>query len=351
MKPFIIPIFIPNLGCPFRCIFCDQSKNTAKETGCLTSEEIAGEITKWLDYRSEKERPTEVAFYGGTFTSLPVKEQERMLKAASPFIKSGAVLSIRASTRPDCIREENLLLLREYGVETIELGVQSMDNDVLLKSGRGYSSEAVIEAVAILKKYKFNIGIQLMPGLPGDTFEKSMTTAEEVVKLAPQFVRIYPTVVIKDTRLHDLYMSGQYTPLSLEEGIIRSAGMVRLFRKNNIEVIRVGLQSAPTLEEEGNIVAGPYHPAFGEMVESYLNRLLLELIIEKKGGEDITVTVPSRELSAYVGNRGGNRDTIRERLNISLTIIGDGTLAEGEIIYKNENSQHTFNRQELLNAS
>lgn len=354
MKPFIIPIFIPNIGCPFRCIFCDQTKTTGKEQTYLTSEYIAEEVTKWLGYRSDENRPTEVAFYGGTFTSLPLEEQGRMLKAVAPFIEAGSVSAIRLSTRPDCLSDENLILLSQYGVKTVELGVQSMDDEVLRKSGRGYPKEAVVEAVALLKKYRFKVGIQLMPGLPGDTFEKNMATVEEVVKLAPQFVRIYPTLIMKDTLLHNLYMSGQYIPLSLDDGVSWSAEMVRLFRKNNIEVIRVGLQSAPPLEEDGNIVAGPYHPAFGELVESYLNYMAIASIVAARGGveAEVRLRVPQRELSSYIGNKGGNRDRLNERLNLNFSIRGDDTLEEDSIVYEIGDGQEIFYKKiEVLNAA
>ncbi|MFH1994385.1 MAG: radical SAM protein, partial [Nitrospinota bacterium] len=276
-----------------------------------------------------------------------------MLKAAYHFIESGAVSSIRVSTRPDCLSEENLLLLQKYGVKTIELGVQSMDDEVLRKSGREYSKETVIEAVRLLKKYRFTVGIQLMPGLPGDTFEKSMTTAEEVIGLAPQFVRIYPTVVIKDTKLHDLYISGQYIPLSLDEGVRWSAESVRRFRKMGIEVIRVGLQSAPTLEEGGNIAAGPYHPSFGEMVESYLNYTALEAIVADRGDieREVRVRVPQRELSAYIGNKGENRSRLAKRFNLGFTISGDETLEADSIVYEaGDGKEIIYNREYLLNA-
>lgn len=270
MKPFIIPIFIPNHGCPNKCIYCDQNISIGQQS-LPTSEEVSNIIDAHLksaSFHSKLYSHTQVAFYGGTFTGLPFDSQENYLKTIAPYLKNKKVQSIRLSTRPDYINQRNLDLLKSFSVKTIELGVQSMDNEVLRLSQRGYTAQRVEESSTLIKENGFELGIQLMPGLPGDSEDKIMTTSKQVCKIKPDFLRIYPTVVIKNTLLEKLYLKGEYTPLSLNRAVSICKKMLLLFQSYSIPVIRMGLQPTETLLKPGIIVAGPFHPAFRELVSS-----------------------------------------------------------------------------------
>lgn len=261
-KQLIVPIFIPQYGCPHQCVFCNQQRITGSAK-LPEANEVANTIDAYLRTWKGSGRK-EVAFYGGSFTGLDMNTQERFLKAAFRFVEEGLICSIRVSTRPDYITVEGLALLKRYGVETVELGVQSMSDEVLRLSGRGHTAEDTSRAVTLLKKYGFRVGLQLMPGLPGDSAETILYTAVRAVELKPDFVRIYPTVVVKDTLLEKMYLNALYRPWPLNEMVKICRGMVSLFNAENIPIIRLGLQSTETLEQ--NMVAGPYHPSFGELV-------------------------------------------------------------------------------------
>ncbi|MDH4227515.1 MAG: radical SAM protein [Deltaproteobacteria bacterium] len=267
-KQLIIPIFAPFGGCDKRCVFCDQKKISGASS-FPTSAQIEADIEKYLStWRGGGLK--EAAFYGGSFTAIPEVEQRRMLSAAHSFVASGRLDSIRVSTRPDSIDSAVLKLLIGYGVKTIELGVQSFDDEVLKLSGRPHSAADVKRAAVLIKENGLRLGLQLMPGLPGDTEEKATASAEEAAALKPDFVRIYPTLVIKGTELERMYNSGAYEPWTLDRMAMLCSKMLGVFGGFGIKVIRVGLQ--PTVELEKNIAAGPYHPAFRDMVERALAR-------------------------------------------------------------------------------
>ena len=267
-KHLIIPIFIPQQGCPHQCVFCNQPKITGKENRPDIGE-VARTIEAYLNTWKGSGKK-EVAFYGGSFTGLDNNMQENFLAAAHRFVSADSIDSIRISTRPDYITDEGLLLLKRYKVETVELGVQSMVNEVLRFSGRGHTAADTVTAVALLKKYGFKIGLQFMPGLPGDTSETILYTASKIVELQPDFVRIYPTIVVRDTPLEKMYVTGLYRPWSLADMIDICRKLVSLFNAHGIIIIRLGLQSTETLEQ--GIVAGPYHPSLRELVvkDAYL---------------------------------------------------------------------------------
>ncbi|MBI5328481.1 MAG: radical SAM protein [Deltaproteobacteria bacterium] len=261
-KQLIIPIFIPHYGCPHQCIFCNQTNITGKERLPDTTE-VANTIGDYLKTWKGGGRK-EVAFYGGSFTGLGMDIQERFLKTAFKFIDYGLIHSIRISTRPDYITKQGLMFLKNYNVETVELGVQSMDDEVLKLSGRGHTAEDTKEAVMLLKRYGFKVGLQFMPGLPGDTEEIVLCTANKIAELEPDFVRIYPTIVVKDTPLEKMYMSGLYNPWPLTKMVDVCKKLVSLFNAKEIPIIRLGLQATEILEQ--SIVAGPYHPSFRGLV-------------------------------------------------------------------------------------
>lgn len=266
MNPFIIPIFVSHQGCPRQCIFCDQ-RIISGQADEVRAADVRQTITTWLQRpRKNSAAPVQVAFYGGSFTAIAQQRQEELLGAVQPLIKANLVQSIRLSTRPDCISHESARFLKQHHVTTVEIGVQSMNADVLLQTARGYGPESVYRAFAVLKEHGFETGAQLMIGLPGEPPASLFRSAAAVIGLAPDLVRIYPTLVISGTPLEKLYRHGTYQPLSLNRAIALSCRLKILFINNSIRVIRTGLQ--PSGELAGQMVAGPYHPAFGELVDS-----------------------------------------------------------------------------------
>lgn len=272
-RKLIIPVFVPHRGCPHDCVFCNQ-KSISGQMVAPTMEEVRNTVLSYEKIAGNYES-VEVAFYGGSFTGIPVEEQIAYLQEIAPFLKRGFVHSIRLSTRPDCIDRETLSRLWRYGVRTIELGAQSMDDAVLKCSGRGHLAADTANASRLIKEYGFVLGIQTMTGLPGASREKDLKTAEKVCAINPDFVRIYPTIVIQNTALAELYSTGGYIPPSLEDTVSLCARLFRRYKLDGIRVIRMGLQSSETIRDGGEILAGPYHPAFGELVRS---RLVLEAL-------------------------------------------------------------------------
>ena len=270
MSLLVIPIFIAHQGCPQRCIFCDQNTITGHAESDdlpVTPEAVKETIEQWL-FRPRKEQKNEVqvAFYGGSFTGLPGERQKELLSVVKPYIEDGKVSSIRISTRPDYIDENSISLLQEHSVAIVELGIQSLDLSVLEASARGHSVEQSERAIGLLKEKGFTVGAQLMCGLPGDTTRKLMTTTIKVAALEPDFVRIYPALIIKGSGLEKIYRDGNYKPLSLLQAVALTSRMKTIFDEHHIRVVRMGLQ--PSQELERKVVAGPYHPAFGEQVIS-----------------------------------------------------------------------------------
>ena len=267
MKPFgMIPFFIPHVGCPYVCTFCNQSRITGQSgISHLTPDYIKDTIADYVGSK-RNDKYWEVAFYGGSFTAIHTELQHQLLAPASEMLKSGIIDGIRCSTRPDAVGDEAITLLQSYEVKTVELGVQSMNDDILVDAKRGHTAQEVVEAVARLKKRGMIVGVQLLPGLKGETWETILETAIAVVKLEPDFVRIYPVLVIENTELADQYRSGEYKPLSTEQAITYCAFLKEWFEEHNIEVIRTGLQSTDELDSGDSLVAGPYEPAMGELV-------------------------------------------------------------------------------------
>lgn len=262
-RRLIIPIFIPFGGCPHQCVFCDQKGITGK-AGIPGADEVRQTIEAYLStWKGKGEK--EAAFYGGSFTGLPLETQKTLLDAAGDYVRTGRLSSLRLSTRPDYISAEIAAFLREHLVSTVELGAQSMSDEVLRKSGRGHTAGQTAEAVRVLKGSGITTGLQLMPGLPGDTPASFMLTVKEAIRLAPGFVRLYPSLVLRDTPLHRMYLSGEYTPWDLAETVDACAEAKRLFDDARVPVIRMGLQTTDELVE--SIIAGPYHPSFRQLVE------------------------------------------------------------------------------------
>jgi len=270
MSLFVIPIFILHQGCPHRCIFCDQHSITghsAHGDQPVSPAIVKETIEQWLGHpRKERRNKVQVAFYGGSFTGLPMERQKELLGAVKSYIDNGQVHSIRISTRPDYIDQNIIALLQEHSVSIVELGIQSLDLSVLEASARGHSVQQSESAIHLLMAKGFTVGAQLMCGLPGDSTNKLMATAKRVAALAPDFVRIYPVLIIQGSGLEKIYRDGNYRPLSLLKAVALTCRMKTIFDEHHIRVVRMGLQ--PSQELEKKVLAGPYHPAFGELVIS-----------------------------------------------------------------------------------
>ncbi len=325
MKHYNIPIFIPHLGCPFNCIFCNQ-KRIASQQHVPSPDDVVNTISHCLDTISKTSGMIEVAFFGGNFTAIDRKIQEKYLQAVNYFLKTGKVNSIRISTRPDYIDEGILRFLDEWGVKTIELGVQSLSDIVLKKSKRGYEEKDVIKACYLVKENNFKLGIQLMIGLPGDSYSADMETAAKVTALKPDMVRIYPTLVIEDTYLAAMFRKGVYKPLSLREAVKISKGMFLKFQEAGIDVIRMGLQPSKDLCSPGTVIAGPFHPSFGELVEQEVFKDQAQELIKRffrSSGvhRNLRIFVHEKDISKMIGHKRANVVYLRDVLaleNISI---------------------------------
>lgn len=323
----IIPIFVPHAGCPHDCCFCDQKKISGHKEP-PSAEEIKKTVDTYLDI-IKNYSVVQIAFFGGSFTAIPREMQEMFLKTVNPYIKDGLVDSIRLSTRPDYIDGETLSMLKEYSVKTIELGAQSMDDDVLLASGRGHTAADTACAADLIRAYGFELGLQTMTGLPGASYESDLYTADRIIELKPQIVRIYPTVVIRDTFLHKMYDKGIYKPPSLEKTVDLCAELMVKYTNKNVKVIRMGLQSSDGISIGGDIVAGPYHPAFGQLVKSRIayDKLAKMAEIERANSVDgnesgvFTASVPYKELSDYIGQKNQNVIKLKEQFGYEKVII------------------------------
>ncbi len=327
----IVPIQVNQLGCPERCIFCDQNSISGRQGGLPSTGGIQETINDYLSSSNGAGR-REVAFYGGSFTARDVALQARLLDAVQPFVKSGDIDSVRVSTRPDAIDEATLELLSEKAVKTVELGVQSMDSKVLKLSGRRHLPLDVERAARLIKGFGMQLGCQLMPGLPGDDRKKSVESAAIVSSLGADIARIYPAVVIKGTAMETLYSSGEYSPLDMDEAVSISADMMEVFEESGVEVVRVGLQHEESLQHA--IVAGPYHPSFGEMVKSELFfRRVVKLLNETPAIEERVVFYmsPSDE-SAFRGLNNSNMKKIMKTFpRYSFELSRDITIKRGSL--------------------
>jgi len=303
-RHFTIPIFIPMQGCRFDCVFCNQRHITGKQNA-MSDDEITETIKRHLETLPAQNSMIEAGFFGGSFTGLPTGDQQHYLELVKPWIQGGKISGIRLSTRPDYIHRQTLKMLKSHGVTAIELGVQSMDNDVLKQSGRGHNADQVREAAAEVRSAGFSLGLQMMTGLPGDSFEKSLKTAQAIISLGVDSTRIYPALVVRNTSLENLYRQGKYRPLSLEEAVEWCSRIVPLFEAAGVKILRLGLHPSEGLLHGNDLVAGPFHVAFGEMVHSRIwQDILMKISPEKKS--DITIFVNPQQISRAVGHRGAN---------------------------------------------
>ena len=331
MRHYNIPVFVPHKGCPHDCVFCNQRRITGTNEE-VTYETVVRIVDEYLKSFKEQNRKVEIAFFGGSFTAIPMDMQTELLSAAFEYIKDGRVDGIRLSTRPDAIDYEILDNLKRYGVTTIELGVQSMDAEVLRLTNRGYEPEVVAESVRKIKEYNcFSLGLQMMTGLPGDTDEKSLYTCDCICSMAPDFVRIYPTLVVKDTALADMFEQGVYKPQELDDAVLLCAKLKQKFLENNIDVIRVSLQTTEEISPDASVIGGPFHSAFGELVDNALFYEKMEKLISDKNIAAAKLAVNKCEISKAVGNGKINIKKMLERHGIRIYIYGDEGVPKGQI--------------------
>lgn len=336
MTKVTVPFFISHQGCPHTCVFCDQRIISGSRGTLPDADEILDKINSWRS--SAAGRPVEVAFFGGSFTALPHKLQQHLLCPIQPLIASGKVSHIRISTRPDCITDQTVLWLAGMGIKIIELGVQSMDDAVLLASGRGHTAADTESALKIIKNHGLCAGAQLMPGLPADSLDKSLSSLERVIVTGADFIRIYPVIVLRGTELSSKYQSGEYQPLTVNQGVYMCKRLLHRAMKAGIDVIRIGLQADSGLNCD-NIVAGCWHPAFGQLVRS---ELYYDLVLQLFNHLDIVVSVEIACNPARISDLTGHGRINLERFNkqgIFVKIIKNNHLALDEIEVSNLNQK------------
>ncbi len=339
MKHANISLFVPHQGCPHQCSFCNQ-KTISGSVNELTPEEVKNTLLSAIEDGVDPQK-TEIAFFGGSFTAIKREYMISLLEATKSFIDNGNFYGIRVSTRPDAIDDEILSILKEYKVTSIELGAQSTDEQVLLLNHRGHTRDDIIKASKLIKQYGFSLGLQMMTGLLGDTPEKSMKTAEDIISLKPETVRIYPTIVLEGTYLGELYKKGEYKPQDVSEAVDVCAMLLKRFYEESVTVIRLGLHSGGNVED--GFLAGPYHPAFGELCESKIHlEKAKEILSEKYPVENknicsltqkklITIYVNDREISKMTGQKSANKIALK-RAGWEISVKGMKTLKKYEII-------------------
>ena len=330
MRHSIIPLFIPHYGCPYRCVFCNQVRITGTETP-VTPRDVAEEIRIYTETCKEP-REWEAAFYGGSFTALSLSVMDALLAPAHEALLRGKISAIRLSTRPDCIDSERLSLLRSREVRTVELGVQSLDDGVLETAGRGHTAADVARAVALLREFGFQVGLQFMQGLPGETMASLRRTARMGAALSPDFIRLYPVLVLKDTALCRMYEAGTYRPLSLDEAVHRCAFLKRYYARFGISVIRTGLQATEEFDRGESLASGPYHPAMGELVDQYIARHeLLRALRRLPRAAEIKIICAPKDRSKIMGYRRSTWELLKKETAAALTIEEDSDWPVGNI--------------------
>ena len=328
MKHSNIAFFIPHIGCPNRCSFCNQN-TISGEMDIPRANDVINILENAVLNKTEIElKNTEIAFFGGSFTAIDKDYMLELLNATRKFVGDGKIGGIRISTRPDAINEEILEILKKYNVTSIELGAQSMCDDVLVKNFRGHTSNQVEIASNLIKKYNFSLGLQMMTGLYGDTNNGAISTAKKIIALKPETVRVYPTVVLKDTYLEKLYLQGVYTPLDIDKTVLLCAQLIEMFEQNTITVIRIGLHDQPSLKE--NFVAGAYHPALGELILGEIMFNTIKNQLENIKENDITILVNPKNISRVIGQKKKNIERFKS-LGYNLKIVGDNSVIFNEI--------------------
>lgn len=325
----IIPVFVPHLGCPNDCVFCNQRRISGQQLPA-GPETVKNAIESAAAFLPKGEK-RQLAFYGGSFTAIPVTQQLALLDMAKHYMDRGEIQSIRLSTRPDAIDEAILDRLESYGVETIELGAQSLDEGVLLLSGRGHTAVDVENASRLIKSRGFKLILQMMTGLPGDTQEKDIETAKKIIALRPDGVRIYPTVIVRDTALYDMWQAGAYSEHSVEEAVQVCSELLPLFEAAGIPVIRLGLNPTDDLSG-GDAAGGAYHPALGELVKSRILRRQAEALLSGIApGSSLIIEVGPGKSSQMIGQKRCNREYLKEKFALKDIKIRENPALSGDI--------------------
>jgi histone acetyltransferase (RNA polymerase elongator complex component) len=315
----IIPFFIMNRGCPHRCLFCNERLTAGDHPDPITEAAFTETVHAYLAGAGRKSGPVQIAFYGGTFTGMEWEEQQRLLELAAPFLREGAVGGIRISTRPDEIDGEGLDLLKDFGVTTIEVGAQSLDDEVLLRARRGHTAADTVRALILLRERGFATGLHLMSGLPGDSRDRFARTIDKVIALSPDMVRIHPTIVLKDTALAETFREGRYLPPTLAEAVDQCKDALKTLTHAGIPVIRLGLQTTRELEKPGAVVAGPFHPAFRSLVDAALFREMAATLLTAASPKEKTAafTLAPADISNFPGEHRRNIVTLKERFGLA----------------------------------
>ena len=340
-KEYIIPIFVPHLGCPHACVFCNQTKITGVQTQ-VTAKDVEKTIEEYLKHFKDSENKVEVAFFGGSFTAIAEEKQNELLEAVQKYIKDGTVESIRISTRPDYIDKSILKRLKKYNVKTIELGVQSANNYVLAKAKRGHTFEDVKKASKLIRHHHFILGHQMMIGLPESTALDEINTAKALIKLKPKIVRIYPVLVIKQTELEEEYKKGEYEPLSIVQAVERCKDVATLFNKHKVKIIRIGLQNTEEITDPSNknseVVAGPYHPAFRQLVEGALwyDAILAKIKNFNTKVRVVELKANPEDVNNIIGHKKENMLKLKEDYEVEVIIKPDFSIKQGKFELKIE---------------
>lgn len=323
-KQYTIPVFIPHKGCPNSCVFCNQKKISG-QTKDVTVEDVDNIIREYLNYYDKTDKKIEVAFFGGSFTGIDIKLQEAYLKVAYKYIESKEIDSIRLSTRPDYINDEILKLLSKYKVETIELGVQSMDKDVLNASKRGHSDKDVIYASNLINKYNIRLGHQVMIGLPESNLQKEVYTIKECLKLKPKQLRIYPVYVIDESELYNMYEKNIYVPLTIKDAVKRCIAVIHECQKEDISIIRLGLQSTDEITCNNSKIVGPISDNLAEYVIAGIIREKIDKILDEINIEDkeLIIHVLPKYISTTIGPKKVNKIYFENKYNIKFKVKGE----------------------------
>lgn len=334
-RQYVIPIFVPHLGCPNDCIFCNQ-KSISGQMKQVTEEEVEKTINEFLRSFKEEKLYTEIAFFGGSFTGIDIETQERLLKVAYKYVKDKKVDGIRVSTRPDYIDKEKLKLLKKYGVKTIELGVQSTNDYILNRAKRGHTFADVKKASKLIRRYGFTLGHQMMIGLPESTWLDELNTAKDLAKLKPKIVRLYPVLVIKRTELEKEFAKGEYHPITLDQAVERCKELYFFFNSKKITVIRMGLQNTDIISNPENInsevAAGPYHEAFGQLVEDSIWYDTILAAIKKVNTKVAMIEIEANpeDVNNIIGHKKENIKKFKDTYEVEVKVKQNNDIRPGK---------------------
>lgn len=334
-RPFIVPVFIPHAGCPHRCVFCNQELVTGYPGSAPGAGVEFSRVAEFLRFRGRRRGPAELAFFGGNFLGLPGDRIRKLLATASEWVDRGELDGIRFSTRPDTVDRRALDLISGFPITCVELGAQSMDDDVLRRSGRGHTAADTTAAVQRLKARGYEVGLQLMVGLPGDDEARLLGTGQRILGLRPAFVRIYPTLVLLGSPLARWFREDRYRPLSLDEAVDLSMKLYLFFRQGSVPVVRTGLQPSAELAVGRGVVAGPHHPAFGHLVQSacYLAAVRRALRRWPVLSDSIELRVPRSSISRMRGLGNANCAALQKEFGFSrVRVVADACLTDDCVV-------------------